>query len=418
MEGLYRIDPLVLVGIPTLLKTRPLSWEWADSFAALGFPLGASCTKQRIYGEYVADARNALVKIMLQCNADYLMFIGDDVIVPPNLFSLLWRHRQHIVTGMYWTKQYPTEPYIWKDLLKGPYMDWKVGEFFELTWAGCDALLVHKDVFKAIEPPWFSHDWVWDYDRPQIPLATEDLYFFTKAHEKGFKIWCESAAQCGHQDRQTGVVYGLLSDMPQVNAEVKTDPKVKLIADLGSGMSSPHFSKYPKAKIVRFDINPELNPDVRCDVRAIPEPDEKYDIVHASHVLEHIPFWETKQVVGEWIRILKVGGELQIKVPNMEWAAEEIIKSAKDINHDATFAFGAVFGTRPDVQAGSESDPQFHRCGYTKTGLHRLAKLFPYMKNIQIMETMSRTELTLKAIKAKSSKPKAILPSWQEKKMR
>ena len=65
-------------------------------------------------------------------------------------------------------------------------------------------------------------------------------------------------------------------------------------------------------KIVRADII--------CDACAIPIPEETYDTVLCSHVLEHQPdLWK---FLEEMHRILKRGGRLIIIVPNLQYMGE------------------------------------------------------------------------------------------------
>ncbi len=50
--------------------------------------------------------------------------------------------------------------------------------------------------------------------------------------------------------------------------------------------------------------------------RRLPFADNTFDVVHASHVLEHIPWYDTSKVLLEWVRILRRGGQLEIWVPD------------------------------------------------------------------------------------------------------
>jgi hypothetical protein len=199
----YKVNPLVVIGLPTL-GHHPLSWEWTDSYMSIALPLGAAVWKLRIEGQKIADARNQIVVEALKVNADYVLFIGDDVLVPPNIFDLLYRHREDIVTGVYWTKGAVPYPYLWRNELDGPFTAWKAGEYFEIDWCGVDATLIKADVFRTMEPPWFSHEWVFEQGQQVNPIATEDLYFYAKAKKLGYRVWADTAAQCGHQDRETG----------------------------------------------------------------------------------------------------------------------------------------------------------------------------------------------------------------------
>lgn len=365
----YKINPLILVGTPTL-EPRPLSWEWMDYFASLQFPLGASISKIRIHDRDVAVARNEIVQSALNMNADFVLMIGDDNLPPANLFSLLHRHREMMVTGVYWQKCYPTHPYLWDGLLKGHYEDWKVGEYFPVDFAGCDALLVNTEVFRKIEPPWFSRDWTFAPDQMVSPILTEDFYFYTKARKAGFRLFCDTAAQLDHQDRATGIRFGLERGMPQWDIKAphpSTEPAL-MVADIGAGFSTPWFGS--KSTVRRYDQDERCRPDVRCDIRHIPEPDQTFDVVHSRHVLEHFMWDEAPDLIKEWIRILKVGGEIRINIPNLAFAARRIIEADSDPNVDVgLYPLWQVYGRQDG------SDGEVHRNGFTQHGLKRLLEL-------------------------------------------
>lgn len=363
----YAINPLVVLATPTL-ETRPLSWDWMDRYQNLAFPLGASVSRLRIHGRDVAEARNDIVHSALEMNADYILFLGDDNLAPSNLFSLLHRHREHLVTGVYWTKSYPPQPYIWDGLLKGHYTDWKVGEYFPVDFAGVDALLAHADVFRAMDPPWFTRDWTFEPGQPVGLHLTEDFPFYTKARQAGFRLFVDTAAQLDHQDRTTGIRFGLERGMPQWDHEAphpSGDP-VLLVADIGAGISSPWFGS--KATIKRYDIDPGTKPDVRCDIRAIPEPDQTFDIVSTRHTLEHFMWEEAPALMTEWLRILKVGGQIQINVPNLAYAAREIVKADEDESYlPGLYPLWQVYGKQEGSSFG-----EVHRNGFTRHGLRSL----------------------------------------------
>lgn len=403
----YKINPIVLVATPTL-EPRPLSWDWMDRTMALQFPLGASVSRLRIHGQDVADARNAIVESALSMGADYVLMLGDDNLPPPNLFALLHRHREMLVTGVYWQKGYPTHPYLWDGLLKGWYEDWKVGEYFPVDFGGCDALLANTDVFRAITGPWFSRDWAFEPGQPPNPILTEDFYFYTKAREAGFRLWVDSEAQLDHQDRTSGLRFGLERGMPQWDKEAphpSTDP-VLLVADIGAGYASPWFGS--RATIRRYDQDPEVRPDVRCDIRAIPEPDGTFDVVNSRHTLEHFMWDEAPALIREWTRILKVGGTLRINVPNLAYAAREIVRA--DENPDVSvglYPLWQVYGK----QDGSPGE--VHRNGFTRHGLRSLLDSCGLGDVSVEIAGDAGENLEATGIKQPQPEPYAIGPIWR-----
>lgn len=61
--------------------------------------------------------------------------------------------------------------------------------------------------------------------------------------------------------------------------------------------------------------------DVVCEwgTQPIPFDDGEFDIVHASHCLEHIPWYEVKGALADAKRVLKKGGTLEIWVPDFAY---------------------------------------------------------------------------------------------------
>ena len=54
------------------------------------------------------------------------------------------------------------------------------------------------------------------------------------------------------------------------------------------------------------------------DILNLPYKDDSVDLIYASHVLEYFDVVEVKEVLREWRRVLKPGGELRIAVPDFE----------------------------------------------------------------------------------------------------
>jgi len=155
-----------------------VSIEWSEARCAIQWPLGSNVAAQVIKNEKIDAARNQLAKRSLELGAHYTLFLADDVLPPPNIALQLLSRRKDIVTGVYWTKCYPKEPYIWRGLQHGPHVAWKHGEFFKIDMAGCDALLVNNDVFRKMPEPWFNCNWTWEPDTLPSSLSTEDFYFY------------------------------------------------------------------------------------------------------------------------------------------------------------------------------------------------------------------------------------------------
>lgn len=82
---------------------------------------------------------------------------------------------------------------------------------------------------------------------------------------------------------------------------------------------------------VRLDIDPGMNPDILgtiTDLRAVE--DNSVDAVYSSHNLEHIYDYEVPIALAEFKRVLKPGGLTWLVVPDMQVAAEWVVKGDMD----------------------------------------------------------------------------------------
>ena len=54
------------------------------------------------------------------------------------------------------------------------------------------------------------------------------------------------------------------------------------------------------------------------DITKLEFEDDSVDLIYASHVLEYFDINEAKEMIREWKRVLKPGGELRVAVPDFE----------------------------------------------------------------------------------------------------
>lgn len=102
-------------------------------------------------------------------------------------------------------------------------------------------------------------------------------------------------------------------------SEKEKSKQKKIFLNLGCG--SELISGY-----INVDSREECNPDLVCDVRKLSYDDNSVDKILASDILEHTGRLETIVVLTEWARVLKLGGMLIIKIPNID----TIINAYKD----------------------------------------------------------------------------------------
>ena len=80
--------PFIIIGIPTRNQNDPI----AINLETLPILRGYKTDTLRVWGMNVDDARNQIVKQALEVNADYLLFIDDDIVFPIDGLTKLMEH--------------------------------------------------------------------------------------------------------------------------------------------------------------------------------------------------------------------------------------------------------------------------------------------------------------------------------------
>lgn len=377
------------VGIPTL--GRAVSLNWAFAYKSLVPPINYNTVTAVVYNKPVDIARNEIVALAMQNDHKYIYFMGDDTVPPHNILKqLIFRaenNKDHgIITGVYCSKSDPPAPLLFRGNGVGSYWDWKVGEYFQISGCGMDAVLIAVDVFHELAPHVgkdrqgnleFFKTVETDQFEDGVNAAqmwTEDLYFLDLVEKhSSYKIYCDGGMLCDHVDVNTGRVYQLRPDSLPIRGvdSIRGKAGNKKAIDIGCGRT--WWNPGSDYDLIRVDIREECEPDYRCDIRSLPFDKHSFDLVHSSHVLEHFPRAEWQDVLKEWIRVLKPDGEMRLVLPNIRWAAEQLTSgvelTAEMKNHVMNVLYGA------------QTNPyDFHYNGWTPDSIEEALKELQFKK--------------------------------------
>lgn len=134
---------------------------------------------------------------------------------------------------------------------------------------------------------------------------------------------------------------------------------MKLSLNIGSGDRT--YDEYPEGfHCINLDNRLDWKVvDVVANARLVPFKDEVFDYILASDILEHFPFRYTKGLLLEWSRVLKSDGVIEIRTPNLEWAAIMYDKQ------NAQFISHHIFG-------GQEYQGNFHYVMFDRKWLGKI----------------------------------------------
>jgi len=109
------------------------------------------------------------------------------------------------------------------------------------------------------------------------------------------------------------------------------------------------------------------------DIFNLPYEDNSVDLIYASHVIEYFNREEVKDVLNEWIRVLKPNGKLRLAVPNFE----EMVTLYLNNNVELAGLVGPLYG---QMSMGEETI--YHKTTYDYLSLENLLSDLG-MKNIK-----------------------------------
>lgn len=204
-KGSEGIQPYVVIAQPRRdLNEMPA--QNFDGYENLHIDLlGYSHGYCNIGGEKVDVARNYLFEQALESGAKYLLFVGEDTILPWDGFLKLHetaeKNPDSMIVGVYYIKNSSAMIMI----KNGPYItpaNVDPGQpIFEVWMSGLDAALIPISMLQKIKDndPEIPFCCIGNQIE-DIPFIGEDNFFVHRLHELGFKILCNPDVQCLHAD--------------------------------------------------------------------------------------------------------------------------------------------------------------------------------------------------------------------------
>ena len=133
---------------------------------------------------------------------------------------------------------------------------------------------------------------------------------------------------------------------------------------------------YNEWQNVLLDIDPQGEPDVVCDARALQNlPAAQYDAVYCSHNLEHYFSHDVAKVLAGFMHVMKDEAFAHIRVPDLGELMRVVADKKLDIE-DVLYQSPAgpisvrdvIYGYGPEIQR-SGHDFYAHKTGFTRKSL-------------------------------------------------
>ena len=124
---------------------------------------------------------------------------------------------------------------------------------------------------------------------------------------------------------------------------------------------------------VRLDINPDAKPDIVASMTDLgPVDSNSVDAVWNSHALEHLYAHEVPIALAEFLRVLRPGGHVFMRMPDIKRAAELIVQNGP-MSTAYTSPSGPItpldilYGHRASIARGETG--MAHKTGFTQESI-------------------------------------------------
>ena len=139
---------------------------------------------------------------------------------------------------------------------------------------------------------------------------------------------------------------------------------------------------------VNIDIRAVSGVDLICDIRELPYKPEEVDEIRAYDVLEHFPYAQVPKIITKWIDLLKKGGLIIARVPDLEKILAALLKSSLPVFEAQRLVFG-----------GQDHEYNFHSTGFSQGLLEGLLLGCGCSEVIQVIRDDKDYNVTLVARK-------------------
>ena len=203
----------ILIAVPTFETIFP------DTYRSI-YELdkgGNETVFEFVRGYDVATARNRIAQKAIDLNADFVLSVDNDVVLPKDALLLLTEDAKDVCLG-YYAHRGDDNRYHGSTCIcrltdgngKAYYhypleSEYTAEEVRKLAQAGEKKILIHgggmgcalirTDVFRKASYPWY--DWV-NYGDANRGMLSEDLYFCELVRNYGFQVYADVRVGCGH----------------------------------------------------------------------------------------------------------------------------------------------------------------------------------------------------------------------------
>lgn len=191
----------ILIAIPAYENILP------DTFQSVWDldKCGHDCRFIFVRGYDVAMSRNRMANKAIEVDADYILMVDNDVVLPKDALKLLLEDIKPVCLGVYPYRPKEEKPVDRTIIFKNEKEFYTLDEMYaleskkiEVPAGGLGCALISTEVFNKLPYPWF----VWSsniFDRSKD--CSEDVYFCKQCKAHGIPVYADFRVRCAHAVR-------------------------------------------------------------------------------------------------------------------------------------------------------------------------------------------------------------------------
>lgn len=207
--GLYKNLSTVWVTPTRGTCSTRVAFSWMNVMSAPNSALAKMCVEGFEVGKAYNEAITSILTNPALSKFQYVLTVEEDNCPPPDGLLKLYKSIQEydVVGGLYWIKGEGGAPMIWGDPKEpGTYVPQPpVKDSVQpCNGLGMGFTLFRLDMFRN---PGFEFGQWFKTIGEKGSFMTQDLYFFQKAQQLGYKFACDTRVRVGHYDQTSGQIW-------------------------------------------------------------------------------------------------------------------------------------------------------------------------------------------------------------------
>jgi len=238
----------VVLGIATAgAPTKP----FLDALAALRLPREVETLERSIvFGNFVPAQRELIAQDAIDGDYDYLFFLDDDIVFPPNTLASLLETMERdpataVVGGLYYSRDSirPMAVADWNgdDTTTAAIPPFTARSTDVVDGIGFGCALLRVSVLRTLEAPYFPVHIHIERSARRVRLCDEDYRYCERVRSAGFAVRLDARIRCSHFDRESNTVAPVLWE-----PDSETDHRRMIVSENGRQKLVPFDASVPR----------------------------------------------------------------------------------------------------------------------------------------------------------------------------